>query len=140
MALFKHTPRAQLIVIGRKAKVPLILSNLSSHVTLFNKLAFLPFQQRIASCHVLIPLVEPEGYTLRYFGNDSRKLSGFVSQAIGNGIPAVLHSAVVAIYGPYLKTPYFEYNDTQTFLAAFDRIIDYYGQRDMIRSSNREIV
>jgi hypothetical protein len=88
------------------------------------------FQEAMSHCHVMVPLIEPFGGSMVYFiGNTTQhqgKLSGFISQLIGNRIPSLLHSAVVSVYRNELTAPYFEYN-ASNFTDAFHKMLQHFS-------------
>ena len=130
----------QIVVIGRKAKIPrqiaLSNSNLSHYVTLESShSSFYEYQRTISQCDALLPLIHPQGASAEYFldlppsgSGNKGKLSGMISQCIGNAIPAVIHSAAADIYRPLFTAPIFEYNDTKdsaSFVNAFQQMLDH---------------
>jgi hypothetical protein len=122
---------------GRKRAVPeaFIRAGLVDKYVVVNSdtVDYWEFQRLIAYCHVIIPLVENDdgGVSDPYFrGNQTKnfgKLSSFLAQSVGNRIPSVLHSSVVAIYGKELTAPYYEYNSTTDgsgFVVAFRQMLE----------------
>lgn len=134
-ALQKTQPsNVEIFIPGRNAIVHpnFVEANLSHLVVTQSDLkAYLDFQQTISQCHVMIPLVEPKGESISYYTQvgDTKsmgKLSGFVSQLIGNGKPSLLHTSIVDIYGSALTARHYAYDSTDdgsSFTAAFQAML-----------------
>jgi hypothetical protein len=133
----------KVVVIGRNARIPKHIqaaaSNISHYVVLESShKAFYDYQHAMSQCHVMVPLIHPDGASADYFlgrkgGGSKGKLSGMISQTIGNAIPALVHSAVADIYQDLFTAPIFEYNETgnpTSFIQAFEQIIAFYNATD----------
>ena len=136
----------QVVVIGRGARIPKDFASITSNsnhnqnrsiadyvrVESTHK-AFYEYQKTLSQCHALIPLVHPEGARSKDYFFGKLKLSGMISQTIGNGLPAVVHSAAAKIYRDLFTAPIFEYNTTEpvdAFLLAFQQMMEYFdGQQ-----------
>lgn len=127
-----------IVVIGRNAKIPQQIlqasSDLSHYILLeLSHLAFYDYQRTISQCDALLPLIHPHGTSMDYFLNvtvseENGRLSGMISQSIGNAIPTVIHSAAADIYRPLFTAPIFEYNETNdpaSFINAFRHMMDH---------------
>ena len=86
---------------------------MSHYVHLVHEKDFYLFQEHIAQCNLLMPLVDPEHNSGFFAGvNSMKKLIGSVSQAIGYRIPTIMHEDLHRIYHDQLTAPVEAYNDT----------------------------
>jgi hypothetical protein len=84
---------------------------------------FYLYQQSIAHCHVLLPLMDPET-NLDYFPQGPmKKLSGILAQAMAYRTPVILHAGLVSVYGPHLTAPYLSYTNDESFVTALDSML-----------------
>lgn len=136
----------QIAVIGRDARIPKRIQaakDISHYVVLESShTAFYDYQHTICQCHVMVPLIHPNGASADYF-RQKGKLSGMITQTIGNGIPALVHSAVADIYRDLFTAPIFEYNETEnpsSFILAFQRMLDFYAHKTTEWENNVVVV
>lgn len=112
-------PNVKVAIYGRNANVPNGFLNLSI-ASAGHYRSFYDFQRFIASCHILVPMLEPTRLMSMYF-TGSKKLSGSIAQILGNRIPSVLHTSVLDIYREEMTAPYFVYDyNISTGTDSFD--------------------
>ncbi|KAL7464412.1 hypothetical protein ACHAXS_004761 [Conticribra weissflogii] len=117
------------IMGGSSTDIPTPFQDIQHLVTRINEPDYFKFEKEMSRCHVMIPLLHPWDYGVKYFpSSNSKKLSGFISQAIGLKIPLLLHKELYEVYKSELTAKVWTYssenkNDTESFTAAFKELI-----------------
>ena len=87
--------------------------NVSHLAEVVREARFVEYQRSLSRCDIILPLITPT-LNAAYFHNETkslRKLSGFVSQAIGYSVPTVLHQDLYEIYQDHWTAPSTTYQD-----------------------------
>jgi hypothetical protein len=85
---------------------------------------FYRFQQSMATCHLMLPLLDPRASPAYFYAN-AKKLSGIFSQAIAHRTPTLMHQEHGQYFGPFMTARYLNYTDLDTFSAAMADMIEY---------------
>jgi len=118
------------IMGGRSTKIRPVFTEISHLVTRIVEPDFFKFEEIMSQCHVLLPLIHPWDEGEKYFpSSDLKKLSGFISQAIGLKLPLLVHEGIYDIYRGHFTGKVWSYSskhrsDSSDFQRAFGEMID----------------
>ncbi|KAL7460195.1 hypothetical protein ACHAXS_000658 [Conticribra weissflogii] len=118
------------IMGGRSTKIRPVFSEISHLVTRIVEPDFYKFEEIMSRCHVLLPLIHPWDEGEKYFpSSDLKKLSGFISQAIGLKLPLLVHEGIYDVYKEHFTRKVWTYSskhrwDSSDFRRAFGAMID----------------
>ena len=99
----------------------------ASYVTEVNEPDYYEFVRKMSQCHVLVPLIHPWDNP-NYFPlpDSEKKLSGYVSQAIGLKLPLLVHEDLHDIYKAHLTAPVWTYSSAN--MTDWDPFADVFGR------------
>jgi hypothetical protein len=127
-ALQKLQPKHIVLrIYQRIGELPLEYQNLtfahSSRLQIIRESDFYKFQQSMAQCHVMLPMLDPQ-HSRAYFPRPgTRRLSGSIAQAIGYRIPLALHDTLSLFYARHLTAPHVTYTNQGSFTQALHSLL-----------------
>ncbi|KAL7463720.1 hypothetical protein ACHAXS_004078 [Conticribra weissflogii] len=101
------------------------------NITRVNEPDFYKFEEKMSQCHILLPLLHPwdEIVGENYFpSSKAKKLSGFISQAIGLKLPVLVHEGIHDVYKNHWTAKVWTYSsrsriDVMSFIGAFKEMV-----------------